>query len=117
MQKLPTKHPLKTAKLQCSILSLTVVASDKGAACNLTLEHHTYNSLTDTWVMNATRPQPFINITFGISQDDYTALGHPLSVVPKSTTTSGMAHTGCQSCLAGVNYASCWALEKPNLSL
>ena len=94
MQKLPTKYPLIPTKVQCSILSVTVATSDKGAACNLIREHHTYNSLTDNWVKDATRPQPFINITFGISQVDYyTSLGHPLSVVPKSATTSVMADT------------------------
>ena len=42
----------------------TIGASDKGAACNLILEHHIYNSLTDTWVKRASRPQPFIKISW-----------------------------------------------------
>ena len=47
----------------------TIGASDTGAACDLILEHHTYNSLTDTWVKSASKPQPFIKITVGICQD------------------------------------------------
>ena len=93
----------------------TIDASDKGAACNLILEHHIYNSLTDTWVKSASKRQPFIKVIVGIRQDDYTALGHRLPVVPKSVTAFGMADTGCQSCLAGVNLLKQLGLTKAQL--
>ena len=95
----------------------TIGASDKGAACNLILEHHTCNSLTNTWVKRASRPQPFIKITVSICQDDYTALGHPFPVVPKSITAFGMADIGCQSCLTGVNLVKRLGFTKAQLVL
>ena len=69
---------------------------------SVTLDHHLYDQLTDTWTRQSSKPQPFINITASISPSDYSALGFPTTVTPKSTTLSVMADTGCQSCLAGI---------------
>ena len=67
------------------------------------LDHHLYCHLTDHWVRQPSKPQPFIRLTATAHPEDYTALGYN---PPKSQLTpvqlSAMADTGCQSCLASI---------------
>lgn len=68
------------------------------------LDHHLYNSLSDTWIRQASQPQPFINVTARIDPKDYENLKIDSKVTPKTktATVTAMADTGCQSCLAGI---------------
>ena len=65
--------------------------------------HHTYNQLTDTWIRQASKPQPFIKVTATISTSNYTAFGLTITKPTISVTFSTIADTGCQSCLAGIS--------------
>lgn len=71
----------------------------------ISLDHHLYCHLTDPWVQQPSKPQPFITLTASAHLEDYTALGYK-PPTPKSQLTpvqlSAMANTGCQSCLAGI---------------
>ena len=86
----------------CS-LSLSSSTANNSGQCSISLDHHTYNQLTDTWVRQASKPQPFIKVTATISTSDYTAFG--LTIIKPTTpvTFSAIADTGCQSCLAGIS--------------
>ena len=70
----------------------------------INLDHHLYNQLSDSWVRQKSLPQPYIDITVGVNRDDYKHFGFEsfLTSKPKTITTSAMADTGCQSCLAGI---------------
>ena len=70
---------------------------------SVVLDHHLYNKLNNTWVKEASKPQPFINVNATLSPTDYAALGFSTSLSPRSITLSVMADTGCQNCLAGIN--------------
>ena len=81
------------------------------------LDHHMYNELSDTWVRQTSRPQPFINVTVQALLEDYESLGYKsmLTFTPKSATIPAMADTGCQSCLAGIKAIYRLGLTERNL--
>ena len=69
------------------------------------LNHHTYNSLQDTWIKEKSDPQPFINVNIKAMPSDIKDIGaHPkfTSTTPLTSFTA-IADTGCQSCLGGPN--------------
>ena len=68
----------------------------------ITLDHHLYNHLHDSWVRQASKPQPFIPVMAMLCPEDYTALGLKVTPSARSTKLNVMADTGCQSCLAGI---------------
>ena len=81
----------------------------------LTLNHHIYNALSDTWIKCSSKQQPLIKVTAHVSADDYAALGYDTELTPRSAMVSGMADTGCQSCLAGTGFLQCLGLSKGDL--
>ena len=86
-----------------SLCILSSSSSAQPSKQSVTLDHHLYNQLTDTWVKQASKLQPFINAATTLSLTDIAALGFSTSLSPRSTTLSVMADTGCKSCLAGIN--------------
>ena len=86
-----------------SLCSLSLSAANNSGQCSVSLDHHTYNQLTDTWIRQASKPQPFITVTVTISTSDYTAFGLTIAKPTTSVTFSAIADTGCQSCLAGIS--------------
>ena len=46
-----------------SICSLSSSTTNNSGQCSVSLDHHTYNQLTDTWIRQASKPQPFIKVT------------------------------------------------------
>lgn len=74
----------------------------KGQRQSIPLDHHIYDSMTDTWVRRNSKPQPFVNITVRALPEDYSAFGVDLSTPSAPTIIPAMADTGCQSCLAGL---------------
>lgn len=87
----------------------------QGKSQAIALDHHLYNHLTETWNKQDSKPQPFINLTVRVSQDDYTDLGRTLGCTPNTVTIPCMADTGCQSCLAGIKVLRRIGLSKSNL--
>ena len=71
----------------------------------VTLDHHTYNSWCDKWEKKASDPHPYLRISLQAVPSDTHALGLDPSF--RRTTpiisTSMMADTGCQSCLASAD--------------
>ena len=69
----------------------------------ISLDHHLYCHLTDHWVRQPSKPQPFITLTATAHPEDYTALGYnPPKSQLATAQLSAMADTGCQSCLASI---------------
>ncbi|CAH3031504.1 unnamed protein product [Pocillopora meandrina] len=69
----------------------------------ISLDHHLYCHLTDHWVRQPSKPQPFIMLTATAHPEDYTALGYnPPKSQLATAQLSAMADTGCQSCLASI---------------
>ena len=72
----------------------------------ISLDHHLYSRLSDTWTRTHSKPQPFADLTVSTSPDDYSDLGFNVNIKPKSAIVSCMADTGCQSCLSGMKTIS-----------
>ena len=73
---------------------------------NLTIDHHIFDSLTNTWKKGRAQPQPTIKLSATLIMTDLGALtlGSPPTHGKTNTTTiTALADTGCQSCLAGSN--------------
>ena len=71
---------------------------------SLTLDHHVYTNMTNRWVKQSSKPQPFISVLARTSRDDYNQLGFTLIPNPACVKVSVMPDTGCQSCLAGMSF-------------
>ncbi|ELT96981.1 hypothetical protein CAPTEDRAFT_217178 [Capitella teleta] len=71
-------------------------------AASVSLDHHLYDHLCDTWINCRSKPQPYISLTVSVHPEDFKTLGHPTSLKHRSTSLLAMADTGCQSCLAGM---------------
>ena len=83
----------------------------------INLDHHLYNQLSDSWVRQTSRPQPFIDITVRVDRDDYKHFGFDSLLTPKlrTVTNPAMADTGCQSCLAGIKVLNRLGLSERHL--
>ncbi len=84
----------------------------------LSLEHHLYNQMSDTWTKQHSQPQPFLNLTAKVLTEDFESLGFDSTSKggePKVISLSAMADTGCQSCLAGIKIIYRLGLRKRDL--
>ena len=86
----------------CAVTILDHSNSHSSSRRSITLDHHLYSQLSDTWVKRFSKPQPFINLTVRALSKDYRSLGFDLTSTPRTTVIPSMADTGCQSCLAGI---------------
>ncbi|RLJ22719.1 hypothetical protein DJ031_00325, partial [bacterium endosymbiont of Escarpia laminata] len=70
----------------------------------IALDHHLYNQLSDTWLKQSSKPQPFVKLGVDVLVDDYKLFGFDslLTRTPRHADILCMADTGCQSCLAGI---------------
>ena len=73
------------------------IVSDSSFERSVCIDHHVYEKLSDTWVKQKSKSQPFINIVAKVSPDDYSALGFRLNQKrATSVVLPAMADTGCQ---------------------
>ena len=99
--------------------SLCVIAATgkyKGKR-TLPLDHHLYNQLSDTWMKQASKPQPFIRLTLDALHEDYNRLGFCATLYSKAkpAVIPAMADTGCQSCLASLKVIHRLGMKKGDL--
>ena len=99
--------------------SLCVIAATgkyKGKR-TLPLDHHLYNQLSDTWMKQASKPQPFIRLTVDALHEDYNRLGFCATLYSKAkpAVIPAMADTGCQSCLASLKVIHRLGMKKGDL--
>ena len=93
--------------------SLCVIAATgkyKGKR-TLPLDHHLYNQLSDTWMKQASKPQPFIWLTVDALHEDYDRLGFCATLYSNAKP----ADTGCQSCLASLKVIHRLGIKKGDL--
>jgi len=83
----------------------------------LTLDHHLYNDMTETWIRQPSKPQPYVNVTVQATVEDYEGLGYKslFPFKPRTVLVPAMADTGCQSCLAGIKVLHKLGLTERNL--
>lgn len=80
------------------------------------LDHHVYDTLSDTWIRRSSKPQPFINVTVQTLSKDYADLGlDDMYVHSHCVSVPAMADTGCQSCLTGLNVIHRLGLRESDL--
>ena len=65
------------------------------------LPHQTWDSKEGTWAECRSPPQPNINVTVSTHATDFEVHGHTLRRERHNLSTTALADTGCQSCLAG----------------
>ena len=84
----------------------------------ITLDHHVYDSLCDTWEKRASAPQPTINVKIQALPSDANDLGITLTLHTPSVTATilAVADTGCQSCLAGTSFLRQLGLNTSHLT-
>jgi hypothetical protein len=90
-------------------------ASDSGIERSIRIDHHVYDALSDTWVKQCSRPQPFVNVMAKVTSADYAALGFHLARDTITTSLPAMADTVCQSCLAGLKVIHRLGLRESDL--
>ncbi|XP_028411560.1 uncharacterized protein LOC114534203 isoform X2 [Dendronephthya gigantea] len=83
---------------------------------NAMLDHHLYSNIANKWARKASRTQPFITVQATLHPDDYHSLGlKPIFQSPRSKMVTGMADTGCQSCLASMPIIRRFGLREKDL--
>ena len=80
-----------------------------------TLKHQTWDQASHTWSQRRSPPQPNITVTISAREEDFRAHGHTLARETHHLTTTAMADTGCQSCLAGPSLMSSLHLSENEL--
>ena len=80
-----------------------------------TLKHQTWDQASHTWSQRRSPPQPNITVTISAREEDFRAHGHTLARATHHLTTTAMADTGCQSCLAGPSLKSSLHLSENKL--
>ena len=96
-----------------SLCTVTTPSHSQGRS--IALEHHLYSHLSDTWVKQQSRPQPFIKLTVRVLREDHEYFGFTLTSTPKPIQVDTMADTGCQSCLAGIKVIQKLGLDRTDL--
>ena len=91
--------------------SLCMVLNEK----ILALDHHIYDSLSNTWSRKRSQPQPCVKLEIRPSPQDYTALGFSPPSKSKAVMASAVADTGCQSCLVGMSVIQRMGLNHTDL--
>ena len=85
-----------------SLPNINCTVSNSGFERSICIDHHVYIKLSDAWVKQHSKLQPFFNVTTKVTKEDYAALGFHLERDTKTASLPAMADTGCQSCLAGL---------------
>ena len=107
--------PVKLDEHESAIFDSLCEVTTLGHHRSIVLEHHLYNQLSDTWVRQSSKPQPFIKLTVRALREDYEHLGLTLTPTPKPTQSFAMADTGCQSCLASIKVINRLGLKREDL--
>ena len=79
------------------------------------LSHHVYHNFVDKWVQQPSLQQPMVSLLASTNADDYRHLGFRLNVKPACIKITAVPDTGCQSCLAGLNFFNQLGLSRSQL--
>lgn len=81
----------------------------------ISMSHHVHKNMIDKWVKEPSQPQPCISITAATLKEDYQALGIKPPSICKSVSVSVIPDTGCQSCMAGLEFLSYLGVPRTSL--
>ena len=70
--------------------------------CSVVLDHHLYDDICDIWQKRPAMNHPCLPLSISTHAEDYQSLGFNPPHTTKERTVMGMADTGCQSCLCGL---------------
>ena len=79
------------------------------------LHHQTWDAQSGVWSQKRSPPQPNIDLWISARTEDFRLHGHTLRVETKHLAVTGMADTGCQSCLAGPSLLTALRLSPADL--
>ncbi len=79
------------------------------------LPHQSWDSASQHWTQRRSPPQPLIDVTVSTHREDFLTRGHTLRQETLHLTTTAMADTGCQSCLAGPSLMKALHLHNSDL--
>ena len=83
----------------------------------IALDHHLYDQLSNSWLNQSSKPQPFVKLGVDVLVDDYKHFGFE-SLLTRPTRHADilcMADTGCQSCLASIKVISRLGIKRQEL--
>ena len=80
-----------------------------------TLPHHTWSPNSRKLTQKQSPPQPTLKVRVTTCKADYSVHGHMLRTEGSSPSTTALADTSCQSCLAGTKLLKELHLEKRDL--
>ena len=95
----------------------SATTDDPANSCNsITLEHHVYENLCNTWTKRRSDPQPAIKVSVTIHPSDASDLNlSPLTKTSPSVSYSALTDTCCQSSLAGLDLLNSLNLSECDL--
>ena len=86
---------------------------------SITLDHHVYSNLHNTWEKRKSDPHPITNVSVAFHPSDVIDLKMqthiPNSAPTKAVSYPAMTDTGCQSCLSGENLLPQLSMHKSDL--
>ena len=88
---------------------------DVNASCTV-VGHHVFKGAGKGWALKPSKPQPTIQLSVSIHQEDYKQLGINLTVRETHKHVWVSPDTCAQSCLAGFNFARLLGLHKGQLT-
>lgn len=86
-----------------ALCSISVTDTPAVTANSISIDHHVYDDICDTWNRRKSDPQPMTKLSVSFVSTDISDLGFKSLTLMSTPTVSHpvMADTGCQSCLAG----------------
>ena len=94
------------------LCGVTIQSSQDVSASCAVIGHHVFKGPNKGWVLKPSKPQPVIQLTVSVLQDDYNQLGIDLTVKETRKSVWASPDTCCQSCLAGINFARLLGMQK-----
>ena len=83
----------------------------------IALDHHLYDQVSNSWLNQSSKPQPYMKLGVDVLVDDYKHFGfeYLLTHPTKHADIMCMADTGCQSCLASIKAISRLGIKRQEL--
>ena len=83
----------------------------------IALDHHLYDQLSNSWLNQSSKPQPYMKLGVDVLVDDYKHFGFEslLTHPTRHADIMCMADTGCQSCLASIKAISRLGIKRQEL--
>ena len=88
------RRPTETSEQSAAFELCTMVNGPVADVNTIALDHHLYDNLCDRWHRRASDPQPYVRVCVRALEEDYRALGFPLSKRISAAELPAMEDTG-----------------------